>query len=151
MNKRQDEGEHFLNSHFVLTFALLNKKSQSLSYRTGPVLNPLQIQTHFILLCNNVQPLPLCDNLWSFMGKLHEVTQIINEITEPRIKTWAFWPQGLCAQLAIQALHIIVVCLIFYLVYFCLSKMFFFAWKESTALPNFGVFAVAGLISSSTS
>ena len=127
MNKRQDEGEHFLSSQFVLKFALLDRNSQRLSYRTGPVLNPLQIQTHFILLCNKVRSLPLCDNLWSLMGKLHEVTQVISEITEPRIKTRAFWPQGLCAQLTIRALHSIVVCLIFYLVYFCLGRMFFFA------------------------
>ena len=86
MNKRQDEGEHFLSSQFVLKFALLDRNSQCLSYRTGPVLNPLQIQTHFILLCNKVRSLPLCDNLWSLMGKLHEVTQVISEITEPRIK-----------------------------------------------------------------
>ena len=69
MNKRQDEGENFLNSQFVLKFALLDINSQSLSYRIGPVLNPLQTQTHFILLCNKVRSLPLCDNLWPSMGK----------------------------------------------------------------------------------
>ena len=155
---------------WILIFFLREKRSghihQTFTYNeTGHIKKKRKEKSvHWILLANCVLlPGP---GSWRSMECVG-----INKITHRNLLTEKFkglgaWYSGmifLCRivlgvsgkdQLEIQLLEskgITLSLIIFYLVYFCLGRMFFFAWKESTAWPNLGVFAVAGLISSSTS